>query len=404
MMACGAVFTGQHFLSATLAHVDCQARTIGAYGFDALADGRSPVAAGLTGLLMIFVMLFGLRMMFGTRISANDLLGSVIKIGIVLTLATSWPAWRTVGYNLVMDGPAEVTGAIRGAASLPGSRDMVAQLQRADDGIVALTVLGSGRATASSPDPDLGDAPRGVALTDQYALGTARAVFLAVTISSFALVHLGAGILLALAPLMAGLLLFGQTVGLFVGWLRGLFFCALGALLLNLAQAAHLALLDPWMTDVLARRAVATYTPAAPTELLVLVLAFAGLIVGLLFLAARLSFHVHPASLLSLFERGSDATSGGEARSRPERDMLPQIVEPPSRAFVISQAVAGTLRREERDGNLARQHLAVTIDGRFQPLASGHGAGRVPATTGSSSSRRGSRRVSAAVERRDRTR
>src|SRR5262249_40389645 len=148
--------------------------------------------------------------------------------------------------------------------------------QDADDGIVAMTVFGSGRLTGDvATGTDIGASPQGIALSDQFALGAGRTLFLAGVIGSTALVRLGAGILLAIAPLMAGLLFFSGTASLFFGWLRALAFCALGNVMLLVAQGAQLALLYPWISDVLAQRGSHVFTPSAPTELLVLALGFA---------------------------------------------------------------------------------------------------------------------------------
>ncbi len=56
-----AVQTGQRFVAQMVAHVDCQAQAIGAYGFGALSDPASSVAVALTGMLTLFVALFGLQ-------------------------------------------------------------------------------------------------------------------------------------------------------------------------------------------------------------------------------------------------------------------------------------------------------------------------------------------------------
>lgn len=346
-MACEALHTGSQFLGTTLAHLDCQGRTIGAYGYGALADPGSPVALALTGVLTIFVALFGIRLLAGYRPGARDLGGDAIRIGLFLALATSWPAWRVVGYDLVMDGPAEIAQGIGLASALPGSsNDLIARLQDADNGIVTLTMYGSGRLTGGiAAGGDLGEAANGIALADQTALGSGRATFLATTIGAFGLLRVGAGILLALAPLMAGLLLFAGTIGIFTGWLRGLAFCALGSLAFHVIAGTELALLYPWLTDVLTQRQANTFTPSAPTELFVLALAFAVMTGGVLFLLARVTF------LPALFVR--QATPRRERQGDRPMAQLPANAratgggEPPDRAAVIAGAVAASIRREE---------------------------------------------------------
>lgn len=291
-MACEVIHTGSRFLAATLANIDCQGRAIGAYGFGALADAGSPVAHALTAILTIFVALFGIRLMLGRGFSGLDFVDDAVRVGLFLALATSWPAWRVVAYDLVLDGPAQVAGSIGRPVSLPGAtNDLIARLQDADNGIVALTMFGSGRLTGGiSGGSDLGDVTSGVALADQTALGWGRATFLATVIGVNGLLRIGSGLLLALAPLMAGLILFTGTRSVFVGWLRGLGFFALSNLAFSILTGVELALLFPWLTDVLSQRQANVLTPSAPTELFVLTFAFALSIAGILLVIARIMF------------------------------------------------------------------------------------------------------------------
>ena len=405
-MACNAIHTGPEFLSTTLANLDCQAQAIGAYGFGALSDPTSSVSLALTLLLTAFVAFFGLRLLLGHSLTASDLITDVLKVGIVLALASSWPAWRMVGYDLVVNGPAEVANAIGAAAGLPGSRnDLRARLQDADSGIVAMTVYGSGRLTGGvAAGSDLGDAVAGIAVSDQFAFGTGRALFLSTTLGSFGLVRLGAGILLAIAPLMAGLLLFTGTSAVFIGWLRGLAFCALGSLFLFVAQGAILAMLFPWMSNVLAQRERGVFTISAPTELLVLCLAYAVLTAGILYLTSRLTFLTSPSGNVLRREVETHEAAAGRSSSSA-RILQSGAVEQPSRAQSLASSVRQVMRREEEmpqdrvrtlssDGAVNTAPLARSRDG---------GAPHTRQALGSSY-RRAYRRASGAARRRDLTR
>lgn len=406
-MACPSLHTGQEFLSTTLAHIDCQARTIGAYGYGALADPGSSIAVAMTGLLTIFIALFGIRLLLGHPISGRDVIGEVLRIGIVLTLAFSWPAWRTVGYDLVLNGPAEIADTIGIASGLPGARkDMLARLQDADDGIVAMTVFGSGRLTGDvAMGTDIGDSPRGIAISDQFALGTGRALFLASTIGSTALVRMGAGILLAIAPLMAGLLFFAGTSSLFFGWLRALAFCALGNVMLLIVQGAEMALLYPWMSDVLGQRGAHVFTPSAPTELLVLAMGFGALTAGLLYLTAKLTFLPGTAAR-QIVETREPADSQAPLFGAARPAHTPTVEHTQPRALLISESVAQTMRREEQSSAPSRM---IGIAPRIEPAIEtstkpSQGSVIGQSETLGSSFRRSQRRSSAAADKRDKTR
>lgn len=404
-MACHPIRTGESFLSASLANIDCQGRTIGSYGYGVLSDPSSSASIALTSLMTVFVALLGIRLLMNRSYSGRDVISDILRVGVVLTLASSWPAWRTVGYDLVMDGPPEVARSIGLASGLPGSRnDQLARLQDADDAIVLMTVYGSGRMTGGvAAGSDLGDTPQGIAVADQFALGIGRTTFLASTIGSFAIVRLGAGLLLAIAPLMAGLLLFSSTTALFSGWLRGLVFCTLASLFLSVIQGVQLALMFPWLSNVLAVRGANTFTYSAPTEFLVLTLAFAAVTIGMLFLAARLTFLPATASLNTVTRddrRNSERTepSLGVSRSSAESEM-------PSRAHVISGAVAEVLRREERGGSVWRipgagSSAAISSDA---PRAASGSTVSPSAQALGGTFRRNYRRTSGAAQKRDLT-
>lgn len=347
-MVCPPVTTGNRFLAETLAHIDCQAQSIGAYGYGALSDPASGVTIALTSLLTIFVAIFGYRLMLGEEMRTQGLVGDVLKIGIVLTLATSWPAWRTLGYDVAMKAPGEVATSIAGAASLPGgpTNDLQSRLQAADDAIVILTVYGTGRTTGGLTRSDtIGDRLESIALSDREGLADGRGAFLAGVLAPFALVKLGAGFLLALAPLMAGLLLFAGTRDLFFGWLRALGALALGSAALSIVQGVQLAILEPWLRDALALRTGQILAPSAPTELSVITTVFMVVSFALLFV------------ILKIFFFGGLGVSGVAQQLRNahhERSYSPSAAMSPRagqdaqpRALLIAESVSHSLRREE---------------------------------------------------------
>lgn len=403
-MACEAVQTGQRFVAQAIAHVDCQAQAIGAYGYGALSDPASSVAIALTGLLTLFVAIFGLRLLMGEPQGGRDLMGDALRVGIVLTLATSWPAWRTLGYDVVMRGPAELANSIGSAADLPGGRnDMIARLQTADDNIVTLTIYGTGRNMGGTDRSDrIGDTFRGIALADQEGLSNGRIAFLAGVLGPLAVVKLGAGLLLALAPLMAGLLLFAGTRDLFFGWLRALGALALGAFSLYIVLGVQLAVLEPWLADAIALREAQIFTPSMPTELTVMTLAFALVSFGMLFIIARI-FFFGGFGVQRLIARLQPAPAGQRA-SEPDIRTIAHDRQAPSRALVVADSVAQTLRREERTSDRSRM-----IDRALQGERGLAPAGASPQASGQTplgqsyrtSESRSYRRTSAAGERRD---
>ncbi len=399
-MSCAPVQTGGHFLGGVLSQIDCQAQTIGAYGFGALADPNSAVASLLLAALTLFVALFGIRLMFGEAPSGHDMVGAMLKIGIVLTLATSWPAWRVVAYQVVLQGPSGIAGSVGQASGLPGSQgDLNQRLDNLDQGIISLTSFGTGRLTGGIVgSADLGDSARGIALADQSGFAWGRVAYLTGTIGPLALVRLSAGILLALAPLMACLLLFGGTRDIFMGWLRGLGACALGAIVLALIYGAELAMLEGWLSGALSQREANVMTVAAPTELLALALAFTVAAVGALTLVMRLVFFASPNWRQWL----PVASPLRPARMQPELAVVPMAPGgpfEPARAQRVSDAVEQMMRRESRQGEPSRQLLDLRMG---EPLEEHRSASEVIVRDALGGTyRRSHRRASAAASNRD---
>jgi type IV secretion system protein VirB6 len=432
--SCPSFLPEGEFLRRMLATVDCHAQTIGQGGWSALAQPGSAVSLALAGALTIFVGLLGYRLLYGEVPTARDATLMAVKIGAVLMLATSWPAFRTLVYDVTLRGPAELAGTIGRPAGLPGSEGGIAtRLQGVDDMLAELAMLGAGRPPNTEPTvgstetltpqqqqqelrrlEQLQSRPRWNPTEEAKTLGQARTLFLTGAVAAYASVRLVAGLLLALGPLFALFLLFDATRGLFEGWVRGLAGSAFGAAATSIVLGVELALMEPWMATVIATRRADISTPTVPVELLVMTLVFGLVLVAVLIAAARLAYSfriplaVRNASM-QLFESirvggmqpalagaagatgaaGSDA-SGGAAAER-------------TRAVAIAEAVAATQRRElfappPPAAQLASASVAAAAgrDGGVQQSAS------LP--LGQSGRRRTRGRVSSVAQRRDRTR
>lgn len=344
-MACPQVITGDQFLVRAIEHIDCQARVLGSYGYAALGEPGSLAVSVITALLTLFVALYALRLLFGPLPGARDTVLSVATIGIVLTLAFSWPAFRTLLYDTVLDGPAELAAALT-APELAGSSNasFVARLQGADDALVALTARGTGRQTGAF----IGQGPQatftGTAVEDESGFGWARVLWLGSTMGTLLTLRVLAGLLLALAPLAAATLLFAATRGLFSGWLRGLVLTLLGTTAVGLLLAVELAVLEPYLTDALRVRGLGYATPAVPTELVSLALAFALAKVGLVALLARVAWH---RGWLSLPTWPEEQRSTATERPVAAPASSAQVIELAPRAARVVTAVENRMRFEE---------------------------------------------------------
>jgi type IV secretion system protein VirB6 len=402
-MACASAFGQTQFVAEIMRQVDCQARTLGANGFGALASPGSTATLVVQALLTIFIALYGFRLLLGHAVSGRDLVTDTLKVGIVLTLATSWPAWRILGYDLVVSAPMEIAETVGNASGLSvGNARLVTRLAQADQAIVGLTIYGSGRLTGGvSAGGDVGDSFQGVALADQTALGWGRLAFLVGVLAPLAGVKVTAGILLALTPLMAGLLLFGPTSAVFVGWLRGLAACAVAIIGLSLLYGVELALIEPWLVGVLAQRQDNVLAPSAPTELLVITLTFAIAAIVMLAILSRVAFFGRGFARPPIVVR-SDPVMKPQALPLPltASSQAASGADTLSRSVQLSHSIQASMRREAAAGNdtdptRSRSAIEVRSNGQaLQPTMRPPGLGE--------SYRRTYRRTSSAATRRDR--
>lgn len=334
---------GDPFIEGVLNYIDCQTQLIAAGGYQALASPASFAAPWFAGLMTLFVAVLGVRLLGGWAPTIGDGIVTTLKIGVALTLATSWIAYRTLVYDPILKGPAEVGAAI-------GVRDgLVERLQATDNAIVRLTELGVGRLDKAPPSApgEPRPIPQGAPIADDLAMGLARIAYLAGAIGALGLARLASGVLLALAPLFAGLLLFDGTRGLFFGWLRTMVAAALGALLITVILAVELGMLEPWLAAAIAQRESFISTTAAPIELFAMTLGFAIILLGGLGIGARMALFGAPS--LSIRERFAPLLTQTVPRA-PAVPLPSPVVDhspvPLGRAETVANAVADAQRRE----------------------------------------------------------
>ncbi len=367
-MSCAAPPTGPGFLAATLSHLDCQAQTIGAAGYQALASPGSPLSLALTMLLSLFVAIIGIRFMMGRQMAAGDLIAATLKVGFVLVLATSWPAYQNIVYDVVLKGPAEIAGSIGRASALPGSDGgLAARLQGVDNGIMALVEAGSGRLDISAQKPPGAVAPP---LADDTSLGWGKTLFISSIIGSFGILRLAGGLFLALAPLFAGFLLFEATRFLFFGWLRALIAVAIGSLGISIVLGVELAIIEPWLSQVLALRAGRVATLSAPFELLALALAFSLVMLGVLALSLRISF-ASATTLQVIIDRMAQSLHNEPASTQPTAANYVDSIIERTRAQLVAQSVNQTLRREAATGGSFAGGVSPKRDPVLSPTSTG---------------------------------
>jgi len=396
MMSCPTLITGDRFLERLLGHIDCQSQVIGSYGYLALGQPGSLAAVLISGLLTVFVAFFGIRLLLGPAPVGRDLVFDVLKIGIVLTLAFSWPAFRTVIYDVALKGPAQIANVIQTASANDGDLGFAERLQRADDRMMELTAVGDGRNLGVLIDQEtLGAGFAGAALEEDAAFGTGRLLYLSSVVGTLALLRLAAGLLLALTPIVAGFYLFSQSRGIFAGWLKGLAFTVVGSIGATIVLTVELAMLEPWLDDAINVRELGYAIPSAPTELLALTLSFAFVQLLMLWLLAKVTFYRGWLAVPQFPEVK-------ESVFAPPRPNMPTPIASEVlilRAERISSSVENSMRREQ--SLVSQRLLQNTHTPSNTPLAR-QNQPQQPEHLGSSF-RRSSTRASRAAQQRDRS-
>lgn len=403
-MACPIPTSPDSFASGLLGYLDCQAVSLGGQGYLALAAPGSSVSLLLAALLTLFVALIGYRMLLGETPNAREGVLAVAKVGIVLAFATSWPAYRTTVFDVVLRAPAELAAEIGRPAGLPGaSGGLAGRMDATDRAFRILAIRGVGVPTRAQVEDAQGVAPPLFANFDSFALGASRVVFLVGSLGAFALVRLTAGLLLALGPLFIAFLLFALTRGLAEGWLRGLVAATLGSAAIAVILGVELALLEPWLSDLAAQRASNIAIPGIPVAMLATASIFAIAMAGVLAVIGRIAFSLRLPEGIAL--RSADAARRGEALRTPGIAASGAFTaaapaEARSRAVAIADSIAAAQRREEQAPAPMPSRAQAVGGSVVRQAADAPSQGGVP--LGQSFRPRNTRRVSGSAQNRDR--
>lgn len=246
------------FVRAVVDYTDCQGQTLAELGYRALSADTG-FGLALQAMIVIAVALVGYRMMLGGPFTLRNMVTVVLKIGIVLTLATQWSAYQPLVYNVATQGPQDLLSTVAGGGDTgaDGGSALVDRVQGVDTVLVGILHVESepsaksmtgvaAKATTrrTATANNFGQTPELPTETREVLISAQNFVVLG-ALSGLVTVRLAMAILLALGPLFVAGLLFDSTRGIFVGWLRALFGATLAAFAVPVAIALSLALLEP---------------------------------------------------------------------------------------------------------------------------------------------------------------
>jgi type IV secretion system protein VirB6 len=423
---CPAVPPSAGFITSMTGFVDCQAQVLGSGAWQALAAPEQQVIADQRNRDCQEACEHDCKRRPGRSITVRDGTIAFVKIGAVFALATSWPArssrcvrlpsepttpacgpisetswpaYRTLVYDLVTDGPSQLVSEIGPQAGVVGSDGSLTQrLDLADQALAQLAILGVGNpppnADAQVPPPPFGG-------FDAFALGGSRILFELTAIAGLAIVRIVTGLMLALGPFFIAFLMFDCTRSLFEGWVRVLAGTALAGIGVSVALGLELALLEPWLSNVLARRMAGEALPMVATELFVIACLFSMIVAAALYACVHVARAFRLAPLLRTIPviAAERRTAGVDAVLAPASSR--EAVESErSRAAAVASVLVATTRRDH-GAAVAVGPGAQRDSSRVPVLSPSNERTSVRVPVGRSFTRRPHARFSAVAARRD---
>lgn len=318
------------FAERLLADTDCQAFGMVERGYAALSAPGGTISTALTGLMIIAVAFFGYRLLLGRGIILRDALDLTVKLGVVLLLATSWAAWQALAYQGIAQAPTQIASEMLVGIGAPPP---LVSLQNILD---ALANAGVGyRTRAGIASPLVGGPAAAAAVLNLTAI-----VLTLATVGLLVAVKVVQAILLAIAPAMAGFLLFDGTRGMAQGWLGAIVTAALAPLFVLLVAAIEFAILTPMIQRLLAEQAAGTFENSSVMPIGLVAIVFAIAIAFALRAAARIGNGIRLARRRSVDPVEREAAS---ERTIAERGRAAAASQP---ALRIVQALEQIARRD----------------------------------------------------------
>lgn len=387
MDACPAFDALAPYVSAVLTFANCRTLSLGEGVYRAMGTG-TPFGNALTGLLTIFVALIGYRMLLGSMLSLRDGVLLALRLGVVLTLATQWPAYKTLVFDVVTGAPGELAAGASGASGGGTSGDLSPNAIAARiDGVSAAIADLVSPATVSVPVPtqpgqappqpgqpvptaQVSAAPLAGTLPQaaQFPLELADTALIVSALGGLLTVSATMALMLALGPLFIVSLLFVWTRGLFVAWLRVLLGAMLGTIAVPLVLSLDLGIVEPQVVAL--RNLVDASQPPGFLPLAIVATALASAVVlfallaAVIRVAAGLQIPEAVSNGIGSMFAASARTERGLATTAQSGDGPATFIDSRNRAAQLADAVRAQARRD--DGSLPEQVRIVRLAGAAQ--------------------------------------
>lgn len=328
-----------------LGSVDCNVRVMAEMGYGALAQPGSPFAPALTAMLTLYVGFLGFQLLLGRgSLRVGDLTVTVLKIGVILALATSWPTYQRVVFDVLFLGPQQLATSMLDAVQPPGS----ALRGNPFDGLqVAYDEMQRAAAFYSRSSVGLASPLQGGSAGAAFALNAASLMMLVTSLGVMLAAKIVLGLLLALGPIFVALLLFDATRGVFEGWLRACVAFALAPLLATLSLIVQLILIEPHLLRLAEMQATGLTDPAPASAIFLLTLVATGVAVALMAATAIVATGLRLP--WSQRQQTSNTATGALAtplQAQPAQAAAAARMEAQPRVAAVAAAVTAQDRRE----------------------------------------------------------
>ncbi len=379
------------FAARLLADTDCQANGLVERGYAALAQPGGTGSIALTGLMVIAVAFFGYRLLLGRGLALRDAVVLTVKLGIVLMLASSWESWQALAYNGLARAPTQIAGDVLTGI---GAADPIESLQRMLDGLAQAAV--GYRMRAGIASPLVGGPPAAAAVLNL------SSVFLTLSIVGILVAaRVVLAVLLAIAPAMAGLMLFTGTRGMVQGWLGAIAAAAIAPLFVLVLAAVEFAIMDPMLGRLLTEQAAGRYEDGAVMPLGLVTVVFMIATAFALRSGAQIARGIRLPSMVGNGAVAQEPAAGvGQDRFRVENTAVSASTQS------VTRALESMARRETPPSGSAQvssRGLTRSRDGRAAPGTANIGSASLASIPGRASARRAQPipRHSRSVRRRD---
>ena len=245
MIACPR-FSGEGAVSVAdaLRSVDCLSGQAVEIAFQRLFGAGGALGQALTLILILYVALFALSLLTGrTGLRMNMLTPRMLQLGLVLTFATSWVAYQTVGWNLLIGAPDQVASILLGTQE-SATALFAQQLDKLFD-VIANSAHLANNANAQVPLGTVVPQIAGTSPKPADLLWAASLLLLLGTVGVLIVTKIALAAVMGLGSIFIIFALFSGTRGLFEGWLKAVVMLALTPLLAVLLGGGTMVMIAP---------------------------------------------------------------------------------------------------------------------------------------------------------------